>query len=739
MAQVLRLQPELKTVLSDLAKLKAEGEPGQPGDSAESLGGALWTRVKWLKDEIEEALAQFMRRMDVAKPGHDTSDPLPETRRFDFCYGALLCQAGKADASQISLLGEQQADKTPLRWGFICQHCFLEVADYSAVRFSQDGEPVVYSEMLAACHVMACASFDNRRAYYKCLACFGLRKDVNFSSASALEKHMETHPDYSFLRNEAEVVEATRTNIRYYVLEPDHKPRIPPSVVPTEQASPWYDAQEVSPISSPETTPWDDDLAETPIGPPLTPQSSHATTAGPAIATPVRPSTPVMPPAPVSAVPVQTPKPPTPSTPRTKPQEEPIQLPTRRPTPPLVQLPTRRPTPPPVELPNRRPTPPPVELPSRRLTPPPVELPNRRLTPPPVELPIARERPEVHESVELPGTISSQQPTQELETKQPVPTRHELDATPPVQTSVGRDGLRDPSPHRQSQNREQEANKTLPLRHELGDPFPSAAEGRDSLRHYYSAQQVRVPDQPRQLDDGQTAPPRHELSATALAPSPAPAPSPVQESRRQSSRRHSSRHHSDSPESPPPQSEAPNVAPPLPWSPDSIGFEPQQQQAHLAHQAYDMGLPLSWSPSSSAGAQPQQQQQQQAQRPAQDSAAAPNPRRSSSMGFAPPQQGQSAQDPRPASVATHRLSPEEAEAQAQAQAQARAQVRAQARAQVLAEAEASYIAAAGRRQPLPAAPTVRPGRPILQRDERAPSPETRPGLYQRLKQRSSGK
>ncbi|KAH8883301.1 hypothetical protein GQ53DRAFT_846975 [Thozetella sp. PMI_491] len=148
---------------------------------------------------------------------------------------------------------------SPKRWGFVCAYCFLEVGDYSAVRFSHRGEPVVYSDMLAASHVMACPSFQDRRAYYKCLACYENHQDLDFPSASAFEKHMQTHPGYSFVKNESEVSEATRNKIEYYVLKPELEELM--AAAADDGADGYSDepvlrvathAVDISPISSPE-------------------------------------------------------------------------------------------------------------------------------------------------------------------------------------------------------------------------------------------------------------------------------------------------------------------------------------------------------------------------------------------------------------------------------------------------------------------------------------------------------
>ncbi len=333
-------------MLSGLDKLKAEVESERPraAHDDEKLGKDLWDQANRLRHDIEKALAEFTKRIDVAG-ADDGLNPLPAERRLEFCYGAILCQSGKATASKLAVRGGA-GDKTRERWAFVCEHCYLEVGDYSAVRFAHDGEPVVYSEMLAACHVMACASFANRRAYYKCLACYENRKDVNFSSAAALEKHMETHPGYSLVRkaSEAEVVKATKNSIRRYVLEPDPGTQPPP--LSEDNADNWQDAEgEVSPVSSPETTPVRHLADETGVPPIYLPAVSiPAVSTIPTRPAPVRP-VPVPPPSPatVRPDPVRPRSPPVPRPPSAKPPAVPSKAP--------VELPVAREPPSPVEMP----------------------------------------------------------------------------------------------------------------------------------------------------------------------------------------------------------------------------------------------------------------------------------------------------------------------------------------------------------------------------------------------------
>ncbi|RYP48609.1 hypothetical protein DL768_005529 [Monosporascus sp. mg162] len=218
--QFLLLQPRLKTLVTELNELKNEVSSGHTTEDIDKRWRKLSDQANCLKEEVEGVLTQFTHRIGPSTELHEAPDILPG-RPLKFCYGAILCQSGEADARKLSVSG---VNDSPQRWGFICTYCFLEVADYAAVRFSNRGEPVVYSDMLAASHVIACASFKDRRAYYKCLACYENHKDLDFPSASTFERHMQNHPDYSFIKNERGVSEETRKKIEYYVLEP--KPEV---------------------------------------------------------------------------------------------------------------------------------------------------------------------------------------------------------------------------------------------------------------------------------------------------------------------------------------------------------------------------------------------------------------------------------------------------------------------------------------------------------------------------------
>ncbi|EPE26723.1 hypothetical protein GLAREA_02637 [Glarea lozoyensis ATCC 20868] len=120
-------------------------------------------------------------------PSSDTTGPLKALARpRAFCYGALLLQNNSAFTG-----AELAVDASMFLLGFTCKYCNLEVGDY---RMSETGKTLLSTRVLARSHITSCASLMDRRAFYKCLACFAKHGDVDFGSAEALEKHLETHP-----------------------------------------------------------------------------------------------------------------------------------------------------------------------------------------------------------------------------------------------------------------------------------------------------------------------------------------------------------------------------------------------------------------------------------------------------------------------------------------------------------------------------------------------------------------
>ncbi|KAK4096838.1 hypothetical protein N658DRAFT_562189 [Parathielavia hyrcaniae] len=268
--EIRRLQPQLETVLAKVTKLQKESasSPSVEDGEVDERAAKLWrqvvrtkgftaiaaaltnlnltdstvhcslleaykiplvpTQVNELKSNIEEVLIRFTQRVDpTPNTNSEEASVHPSARPLRFCQGAVLCQSGKVETHALSV------DDKPSRWGFVCRYCFLEVADYTADRLSHDGNPVLYRDLLAASLVVACASLSDRRAYYKCLACYATHK-------------MSTSPRPRSVRNESAVMKATQEEIQLQVLVPRPNVWIPTTVDKNVDV-------DVSPATSPET------------------------------------------------------------------------------------------------------------------------------------------------------------------------------------------------------------------------------------------------------------------------------------------------------------------------------------------------------------------------------------------------------------------------------------------------------------------------------------------------------
>ena len=209
---------EVEELRLEATKVDADGK-----DIArfERRRAALLKRARRIKVDMDGSLKRFSTRIGKETAIAGAAVPLKVMqRRREFCDGALLCQSGKVNAEGLSSGTVGRNVSASQHWGFICVFCNLEVGNYSAVRLSSHGEALESQNQLAACHIVACASLSNRRAFYKCLACYQDYKDVDFPSALDLEKHMLEHPGYSFVRNERGVAEAMKKRINDLVLDP---------------------------------------------------------------------------------------------------------------------------------------------------------------------------------------------------------------------------------------------------------------------------------------------------------------------------------------------------------------------------------------------------------------------------------------------------------------------------------------------------------------------------------------
>ena len=98
-----------------------------------------------------------------------------------YCKSALLLQESKADI--YGVLKRQSSDQH-----FICTHCYLEISDFQSNASNYEADDW---SLLASCHVLACSSLKDRRAAYRCFACFARGYDVIEPSAAAIRAHLD--------------------------------------------------------------------------------------------------------------------------------------------------------------------------------------------------------------------------------------------------------------------------------------------------------------------------------------------------------------------------------------------------------------------------------------------------------------------------------------------------------------------------------------------------------------------
>ncbi|KAF5716286.1 hypothetical protein FMUND_6435 [Fusarium mundagurra] len=196
-ADINALRPRIKTLLAEIEKSRTFPPRTEAFNGGRAQVEGHTTPLESLAMELEEAIRKaigdFKARLTAKKETkkHTLPSTSAEISNTKFCYGAILCQSGRATSASLAAPCTG-AWKKP-EWGFICQYCNLEVGDYKSILLSKTGTALETSDFLASCHVMAC---DERelRAYYKCLVCYLHKKDVAFTTASAFETHMTQHP-----------------------------------------------------------------------------------------------------------------------------------------------------------------------------------------------------------------------------------------------------------------------------------------------------------------------------------------------------------------------------------------------------------------------------------------------------------------------------------------------------------------------------------------------------------------
>ena len=203
-----QLKPQIMAVQSGIKKLESYSMEDKRDDKFDApaleIATSLATSIDKIQQEavralLEVCIPQGTTKEEITAMGNEQLSAKEPQRQF--CGRAKSFQSGDKDNSILS--SEVMASKFKSDWGYICKTCGLEVGYYPAVRFSSAGHAVDTFLLLTASHLNAC-KWKDRRAFYRCLACYRNRKIVDFPSAIAFEKHMEIHPDFTMMGKKEE-------------------------------------------------------------------------------------------------------------------------------------------------------------------------------------------------------------------------------------------------------------------------------------------------------------------------------------------------------------------------------------------------------------------------------------------------------------------------------------------------------------------------------------------------------
>lgn len=98
-----------------------------------------------------------------------------------YCKAALILQQSQTDV--YSVLERQSSEQH-----FVCKYCYLEISDF---QFNASKYTTEDWSLLASCHILACPSFHDRRAAYRCFACFAHGENMIEPSAAVMRQHLD--------------------------------------------------------------------------------------------------------------------------------------------------------------------------------------------------------------------------------------------------------------------------------------------------------------------------------------------------------------------------------------------------------------------------------------------------------------------------------------------------------------------------------------------------------------------
>jgi hypothetical protein len=116
-----------------------------------------------------------------------TSFPV-ERQALYYCDGAMALQQNrKSTLHEISM---PQKRDLPLTW--TCKFCFLEISDYRRAAMAWD---MGAWNSLGMSHVVACVSYTDRRAAFKCIDCDDLELRKIYADPAVFIQHIKMHQD----------------------------------------------------------------------------------------------------------------------------------------------------------------------------------------------------------------------------------------------------------------------------------------------------------------------------------------------------------------------------------------------------------------------------------------------------------------------------------------------------------------------------------------------------------------
>ncbi|KAK5058588.1 hypothetical protein LTR84_010851 [Exophiala bonariae] len=147
---------------------------------------------------LERLASRLGYNVQSSKSMGDLCDDSPD---IDWCKGALLVQQTSASHQFILAQPDSQLAK-------VCKFCYLEVSDYrsKAVRHTDQDWSA-----LASCHVLACSSFKDRRAAYRCFGCYISGVSKIHTSAAAMLDHLAACEEFNEKRTRSQSPPRTTT------------------------------------------------------------------------------------------------------------------------------------------------------------------------------------------------------------------------------------------------------------------------------------------------------------------------------------------------------------------------------------------------------------------------------------------------------------------------------------------------------------------------------------------------